>query len=97
MPEHRDLFVVVKHHGKPVAQNHRQLVGTEKTFQQQDALAITGVAQPNCVIEFQQRKSIGIGKRTCNTKQTMPIRVGLDHRHHFGRAGQAPGDREVVP
>ena len=96
-PSMCNLLVVVHHDGKPVMQDLRQLVGAKKPFQQQDALAIAGVAQPHRVIEFQQRKCIGVGKRARDTQQTVPIRVGLDDRHDFGRAGQSPGDGEVVP
>ena len=67
-----------------------QVFRAEKSFQQQDGLAETRIAQLHRIPYIQQRVSICPGQGFRRPQQAMPVAIRLDHRHDAGgRRGAA--------
>ncbi len=84
------------HDGEPVMQYFRQLGVREKPLQQQDALAVAGIAQPDGVVEFQQREPLRIRQRARHPQQSVSVGVGFDDSHHCRLTGVPARNGKIV-
>ena len=74
-----------------------QIILLEKTFEQQNRLAHTGLTQGHGISQIQQRKAIGQRfQRPGNTQQAVSIGVGLDHGPDLCRSRLTPGHLVIV-
>jgi len=76
-----DLLRAVNYAGQIISGDDRQVFRAEKSFQQQDGLAETRLAQLYCVPDIQQRETVCRSQRFSRAQQPMPVAVRLDDGH----------------
>ena len=95
--EHFDLFRAVDDAGQPVFRQDRQLVRAEKSFQQQNGLVETGLAQRHRLFHIEHGETIGGFKRMGHPQHAMAIAIGFDHGHRSGLRRMAASHAKIVP
>ena len=85
------------HHAPEIMlDDQRQLIGLEKTFQQQHRRTNAGGAQLQSLFDAGHGKPVRLGfQRLGATHRAMAVGIGLDHRESLG-AGDFTGDLVVV-
>ncbi|KFB70893.1 MAG: hypothetical protein AW09_003996 [Candidatus Accumulibacter phosphatis] len=94
--QHLQLFEAMNDHAQPIRRTDFQIGRREETFEQENRLTDTGLAQDDRFIEVEQGETVGnLAERCRRTQQAMPVGIGLDHRPGPGRTG-VPFRHQVV-
>ena len=97
MAQHLQLFEVMNDHTQPIRRTDFQIGRSKETFEQENRLTDTDLAQADRLIEVEQGESVGdLAERCRRTQQAMPVGIGLDHRPGPGRTGMPFRDPVIV-
>jgi len=77
--QHFQLVAVMHHNTEVVLYQQRDFGGRKKTFQQQNSLPVTGIAQSDRRLQFHHRKTFGAFQALGGAQQTVPVSVGFEH------------------